>query len=179
MKYTEIENVVGAPFMAPDHAPDRHTGAINRAPTWGGVAGCAFIVFWCLCMTAPAHAATKIFSGAATDATVWHDDDNWFSKGVPGLTDATVIDLSSASVKASKEFKAKSVTVGGKATSTFTTANFVYGTLTPDSTSDPAILIRKNGTVVLTGEGTITAKGPYKNSEETLPTEPSVMVVLT
>ena len=123
-------------------------------------------------------AADKIFSGSS-DGTTWHDVKNWLPEGIPGATDAVLIDLSAAAVTVSKkDFLAGSITVGGKAVSGFSVESFVYGTLTPSSNSDPAILIRRDGVVTLQGEGTVTAHGPFKNTEEALSSEPSVMVLL-
>ena len=125
-----------------------------------------------------AWAATKSFSGGG-DGKTWHDASNWFASGVPGASDAVTIDTSGASVTAEKDFLAQSVTLGGKTASAWTVALFASGTITPATTSDPAILIRKDGTVTLKGAGgTVTAKGPFKNSEESLPSEPSVMILL-
>ena len=125
-----------------------------------------------------AWAATKSFSGGG-DGTTWHDAGNWFPSGVPGLSDAATIDTAGASVTAKTNFLAQSVTVGGKTASAWTVALFASGTITPPTTSDPAILIRKDGTVTLKGAGgTVTAKGPFKNSEESLPAEPSAMILL-
>ena len=136
------------------------------------------VFIFALAVTAPAEGATKIFSGAG-DGTAWHDDQNWSAAGVPANVDAVTIDTADAAVTAKKDFAAQSVTVGGKATATWTVDSSVYGTIAPTTTSDPAILIRKDGTVILKGtNGTVTVKGPFKNSEESLPSEPSVMILL-
>lgn len=149
-------------------------GSSQAVTAWVFLLGLLFLL-----LAAPSYAATKIFSGGGTDATLWHDDSNWFATGIPAATDAVTVDKADASVTVKKEFAAQSVTVGGKATSTWAVDPFVYGTITPASTSDPAILIRKNGTVVLKGAGgTVVAKGLFKNTEETLPAQPSVMVVI-
>ena len=135
------------------------------------------VLFWGLGLSS-AWAATKSFSGGG-DGKTWHDASNWFASGVPGASDAVTIDTSGASVTAEKDFLAQSVTLGGKTASAWTVALFASGTITPATTSDPAILIRKDGTVTLKGAGgTVTAKGPFKNSEESLPSEPSVMILL-
>lgn len=126
----------------------------------------------------PAEAAAKVFSGGGTDATRWHDDHNWFAATIPTKADAVTIDLTGASVTATDTFAAQSITVGGKTTAALTADSFVYGAITPESTSDPAMLIRKNGTVVMKGAGVVVLKGPFKNTEESLPTEPSVMILL-
>lgn len=124
-----------------------------------------------------AWAATKVFSGSG-DGSTWHDEKNWFPEGVPGLTTAVTIDKSAVFAVAEKDFLAQSVTVGGKASSQWTSNAFVYGTVAPATTSDPAVFIRKGGTVVLKGSGTVTLKGPFKNSEESLPGEDSVLIWL-
>ncbi len=127
----------------------------------------------------PVFAAVKTFSGGG-DGTTWHDISNWVSPGVPAQTDAVTVDKVSANLSIQKDFTAQSITVGGRTTSTLSAESFVFGTIVPTSTgtSTPAILIRKGGTVVLHGSGTIKLKGPFKNTEESLPTEPSVQILL-
>lgn len=136
----------------------------------------SFVVFLGL-ISSYSYAAVKVFS-AGGDATSWDDADNWFETGVPAKTDEVYVDLSGATAIATKDFTAQSITVGGKATSQFTANNFVFGLVTPSSVTDPALLLRKGGTIELKGAGTITVKGSFKNTEESLTPEPSVMVLL-
>lgn len=125
----------------------------------------------------PACAAVQVFS-AGGDGVSWTDKGNWSPAGVPGAASDVTINLAGSAVAVSKDFKAQSVTVGGKAASKWTSQNFVYGTVAPAAATDTAVLIRKDGTVIMTGQGTVTLKGAFKNTEEALPTESSVMVLL-
>jgi hypothetical protein len=112
------------------------------------------------------------------DAVSWSKDGNWFSSGIPTLSDNTTVNTTAANVVISNVFggfKAKDLAVGGRADSTVTAENFVYGFIEPASGTDNALLIRKGGLVVLQGAGVITLKGKFKNSEETIPDEPALM----
>ena len=139
----------------------------------------AFAGMTALMLAAPAFADVKTFSGGG-DGTTWHDTSNWFSLGVPAQTDAVTVDKASASLSIEKDFAAQSITIGGKTTSTLSAVSFVYGTVVPTGTgvTTPAILLRKNGTLVMHGSGVVKLKGPFKNTEQTLQSEPSVQVLL-
>lgn len=142
------------------------------------VTGVAFLLVVSVCLPSPAWGATKVFSGGG-NGTTWHDANNWFPAVVPTTGDAVTVDATNLAVSVQQNFVAQSITVGGKATSSLTVDAFVYGTVTPSTTSDPAIVLRKGGTVTLKGAGgTMTVKGSFKNSEESLPAEPSVMILL-
>lgn len=138
-----------------------------------------FIFLFCVVIydVPPIVAAEKIFSGQG-DGSTWHDGKNWFEEGVPSSGDAVTIDRTNLLVVVEKDFLAQSVTVGGKAASRWTVDSFVYGAISPPTSSDPALLIRKDGTVVLKGAGTVVLKGPLKSSQEALQGEPSVMILL-
>lgn len=123
------------------------------------------------------YAADKNWVGAG-DALTWADGKNWHPAAAPTSVDNVVIGLKDAYAVAAKTFEAKSLYVGGPANSTFATNDFIYGNIIPDSTSDHALYIRKGGTAVLKGEGTIKLKGIFKNSEETLTGEESFMFKL-
>jgi len=125
-------------------------------------------------MVVPAIAAEKNWS-AAGDAATWSDDDNWSPAAEPTSADDVSIDAESAAVTCTETFKAKSVTVGGRETSTLTTNNFIFGTVSPDSVLDIGILTRSGGTITLTGAGTVTVQGQYEDSEESLTDEPSFL----
>jgi len=112
---------------------------------------------------------------AAGDAVSWEDASNWYPAVLPTGSDDASIDAENASALASKTFVAKTVTVGGRKESIFTTNDFIYGTITPDKNTDNALYIRKDGSVTLKGAGDITLKGAFKNSEESLSSEPSFM----
>lgn len=114
----------------------------------------------------------------AGDASTWADGKNWYPEGEPTSADNATIDIKDAYATAEKTFEAKSLYIGGAANSTFATNDFIYGNLIPDSSSDYALYVRKGGTVVLRGTGTITLKGIFKNSEETLTGEESFMFQL-
>ncbi len=115
---------------------------------------------------------------AAGDASTWADPNNWNPEGTPSSVDDVTIDLEGSSATAGETFEAKSVTVGGGNPSIFSTGNFIYGEITPASPSDEALYIKKDGTVVLNGAGTITLKGMFKNTEETVTGEESFMFTL-
>lgn len=130
-----------------------------------------------LLFSTQARAEDKQWTGTY-DASSWGNDANWFSSGVPTVSDDATITVQDASVlisDASKAFNAKSITVAGRADSTLTAADFVYGLISPSAATDNALYIRKGGNVILQGTGTITLKGRFKNSEETLPDEPAFM----
>lgn len=135
-----------------------------------------FVFFFTLCTLhfTQIYAAEKNWSGGG-DGTTWSDDDNWFPAVTPATTDDVTIDVEGASVVCTQTFKARSITVGGRTSCTLTSNNFVYGTVTPDFTSDVALYNKRDGTVTLKGAGTITLGGEYKDSEEVLTPEPSFM----
>ncbi|MDD5270858.1 MAG: hypothetical protein PHE80_06710 [Candidatus Omnitrophica bacterium] len=133
-------------------------------------------VFTAACQGA-AYCADKNWIGAG-DASTWADPKNWNPEGAPTSADDVTIDLEGSSASASETFEAKSVTVGGGNTSVFSTENFVYGEISTASPSDEALYIKKAGTVVLNGAGTITLRGMFKNTEETVTGEESFMFTL-
>ena len=122
-------------------------------------------------------AAEKNWVGSG-DNTTWADDKNWHPAGEPTSADNVTIDLKDASVSATRTFEAKSVYVGGAAKSLFSTDDFIYGNIIPDSNTDPALYIRKDGTTVLKGAGTVKLRGMFKNTEESLTGEESFMFTL-
>jgi len=134
------------------------------------------VIIFCLVLviTSTAIAEEKNWS-AAGDAATWSDDDNWSPVAAPTSADDVLIDAESAAVTCTETFKAKSITVGGRETSTMTSDNFIFGTISPDSGSDIGILTRSGGTITLTGSGTVTVQGKYQDSEESLVPEPSFM----
>lgn len=137
----------------------------------------AIALLFIVVFAAAGYGADKNWAGSG-DASTWADQLNWLPSGVPTSADDVTIDLTDASVTAEKTFEAKSLTVGGASTSAFTTDNFIYGTITPSSTSDDALYIRKDGTATLKGEGTITLKGKFKNTQEALVGEESFIFTL-
>lgn len=122
------------------------------------------------------HAAQRQWSGGG-DAASWEDAPNWSPRGVPSESDDIVIDTLNSLVTASETFNAGTLTVGGREESNFTTQDFVYGILSPSEGTDTALHIKKSGLVTLTGAGDITLKGAFKNSEESLPAEPSFIFI--
>lgn len=132
------------------------------------------VLFFFFEVTSIVYAAEKTWSGSG-DGTSWTDADNWYAEGIPALSDDVAIDAEDASVTCGATFKAKSITMGGRETSTLTVADFIYGTVTPSSTSDTAILNRSGGTIILNKVGTLTLHGGYQDSEGTLTSEPSFL----
>ena len=72
-------------------------------------------------------------------------------------------------------FNAKSITLGGRGTSTLTVEDFIYGTIAPSATSDTAFWNRSGGKIVLNKVGKVTIRGTYKDSEDTPTPEPSFL----
>ena len=154
----------------------KETVILAKARIWiPAFAGMTFM----LMLAPPVFAEVKTFSGGG-DGTTWHDLSNWFSTGVPAVTDAVTVDKANANLSIEQDFVAQSIVVGGKTSAALSAASFVYGTVTPTGTgvTTPALFIRKNGTVVLHGSGVVKLKGPFKNTEETLQSEPSVQILL-
>jgi hypothetical protein len=123
-----------------------------------------------------AWATEKQWSGGG-DAAAWEDSANWSPTGVPSSSDSIIIDATGAAVATGETFTAKTLTVGGRTESSFTTKDFVFGTVSPSSGTDAALYIKRGGLATLTGSGDITLKGSFKNSEESLFKEPSFMFV--
>ncbi|MFH1504686.1 MAG: hypothetical protein ABIH08_04805 [Candidatus Omnitrophota bacterium] len=131
-------------------------------------------IFLLLLISVSLPAEDKSWSGSG-DGVNWADDDNWFIDVEPTNADDVSIDLNGASVTCTETFSAKSITLGGRETSDLISNNFVFGTVSPDSTSDIAILNRSGGVFTLKGSGVVTLQGSYKDSEESLTSEPSFM----
>ncbi len=123
------------------------------------------------------YAAEKQWSGAG-DGVYWADPDNWSPAGVPTSSDDVTISLEDASVYAAETFYAKSITVGGRGEAALTVENFVYGYVTPDESTDDAIYIRKDGSVIFKGAGDIIVTGRLITSQQTLVSDPSFMFIL-
>jgi len=133
----------------------------------------AFITLYTLHIT-QSFAAEKNWS-AGGDGSDWADDDNWSPAAAPSSADDVSIDIADGAVTCGQTFYAKSITLGGRETCALASNNFIFGTVAPDSTSDVAILNRSGGTITLTGAGTVTMRGKYQDSEETLDPEPSFL----
>lgn len=113
---------------------------------------------------------------AQGDQADWFDAANWLPSGPPGVSDDAKVDMTAASANVGQTFAARSLTVGGKKTSTVSISNFVTGDLAPVSEEDEAAVVRRDGKLILKGSaGKITVKGSYKDSEEIIPEEPGFM----
>ena len=111
------------------------------------------------------------------DQSSWFDDANWLPAGTPSAADDARVDFKDASVDVPQSFQARSLTIGGKKTSSVNVSNFISGEITPSNVAEEAITNRRNGYLILKGStGKITLKGAYKDSEEVIPDEPSFMV---
>ena len=121
-----------------------------------------------------AEAVDKTWGGGG-DGTSWSDKDNWSPQEVPSESDDILIDKEEVSVICTETFKAKSITLGGRQASILTSNNFIFGTISPASSYDIAILNRQGGTFVFKGGGVVTVRGQYKDSNESLGLEPSFM----
>ena len=134
------------------------------------------VIFACiLLLSFSANAADKTWSGGG-DASSYSDDSNWSPASTPTTASDVTIDSENASVTASQTYNAKSLTIGGRNTSTLTSSNFVFGNISPGSTSDTAISIRSGGKFKLQGAGVVTAQGKYLDTEGTLISEKGFML---
>jgi hypothetical protein len=114
---------------------------------------------------------------AQGDQQDWFDAANWLPSGSPDEADDAKVDMRDASVDVGQTFEARSLTVGGKKASTVSISNFVAGDLTPAAEEDEAVIVRRDGKLILKGSaGKITVKGSYKDSEEIIPEEPGFML---
>ncbi len=127
-------------------------------------------------LAAPAWAEDKSWNGEG-DQTDWFGAGNWLPSGKPTQADEAKIDLKDAEIGVGQAFEAKSLTIGGKKNSTVDVSNFVSGTITPSDSSNEALMLRRDGKLVLKGSsGKLTLKGGLKDSEEVIPDEPSFML---
>ena len=114
---------------------------------------------------------------AKGDQQNWFDASNWLSSGAPQDQDTAKVDLKDASVDIGQSFDVSSLTVGGKKNSEVSVSNFVTAGIEPSSPNDDALLLRRDGKLILKGStGKVTAKGTYKDSEEVIPEEPGFML---
>jgi len=123
-----------------------------------------------------AYSADKTWGGGG-DGVSWSDQDNWYPPVVPTASDDVLIDIEDGEITADQTFNAKSITVGGRETTTLTTDSFVFGTVEPDEVTDSAIINRSGGKITFGGSGVITLKGKYESSKQasTITSEPSFM----
>lgn len=122
------------------------------------------------------YAADKTWGGGG-DGTNWSDEDNWYPAQVPTASDDVLIDIEDGEISADQTFTAKTLTIGGRESTTLTTDSFVFGTIEPDEVTDSAIINRFGGKITLSGSGVITLKGKYESSKQasTVTSEPSFM----
>lgn len=115
--------------------------------------------------------------GGGGDGTNWSDEDNWYPAQVPTASDDVLIDIEDGEISADQTFTAKTLTIGGRESTTLTTDSFVFGTIEPDEVTDSAIINRFGGKITLSGSGVITLKGKYESSKQasTVTSEPSFM----
>ncbi len=119
------------------------------------------------------YGQSKTWTGFADDF-FWHQAENWSPSSVPALTNEVTID-SGVDVKIDQTFEVGSITLGGSSRSSLISQNFIYGTISPASSSDSAVLVRKEGHLILKGPGVITLEGSYFDSEEELDSQPSFL----
>ena len=140
-------------------------------PAFAGMT-CLTLLF---CVSQPAVAAEKSWTGSG-DASDWFDDQNWSSEAAPTLADDVVINANAAAPKASQTFEARSITLAGTASSSFTVDPLISGAVEPGANTDLAVYNRRDGLAVLKGStGTVVLKGIYKDSEEVLANQPSLV----
>ena len=130
----------------------------------------------CLCLLSVAGAEEKSWTGAG-DGVDWFDDENWNAESYPTAADDVLINKTDASASISETFLARSITLGGTVPSALRSEEFISGTVAPAAVSDIAVLNRRDGTMALKGsEGTVVLKGTYKDSEENLASQPSLVL---
>ncbi len=112
------------------------------------------------------------------DGVSWEDSDNWSPSGKPGVADAVTVNDQNAEVSIAQTFSFQSLNVGGGETSQVRVEDFISGSADPIDATNDAIHVRKDGVLVLTGEGVITLKGIFRNTETQLETEPAFMFTL-
>ena len=135
-----------------------------------------FLISVMILTAAPSRAEEKTWTGSG-DAKNWFGDENWSPLAAPLNADDVVINSESASALLSSTFNAKTITLGGNTPSALTMDEFVSGAVTPATTSDIALLNRKDGHLILKGtSGTMVVRGSYKDSEEVLTDQPSLVV---
>jgi len=132
------------------------------------------LFFTFLLTVLPLLAGEKTWN-AAGDGEVWSDDDNWLPAVAPTSSDDVVISSINSTATCSETFEAKSITVGGRGQSTLVSEDFIFGSVTPETTSNIGILNRQDGKLVLKGAGTLTVRGQYKDTEESLTSQPSFL----
>ncbi len=127
-------------------------------------------------LSSKSFAEDKNWSGEG-DQTDFFNDANWLPAGKPTAEDDAKIDMRDTQVEVGQAFDAKSLTIGGKKNSTVNVSNFVTGTLEPSDPANDALVLLRDGKLILKGSaGKITLKGGYKDSEEVIPDEPSFML---
>jgi hypothetical protein len=137
------------------------------------VALCALSLF--LIFSSFSYAEDKTWN-ADSAQTDWFDVSAWMPTGVPDASDDVLMDKLDSNAMIGQDFHLKSLTLGGKKTSTVTVNNFVAGNVKPANSTDVAILNRRGGHMVLKGSaGKVTLNAAYKDSEEVVPEEPSFM----
>lgn len=129
-----------------------------------------------LTLAVPSWAVERSWTGqAGTDE--WEDAANWLPASPPTSADDVFLNLADASATISGTFEAKSITVGGNEASTLAVEQFVSGTVEPASTSEVALWNRRDGVVVIRGSGgEVTLKGQYKDSEDSLAKQRSLVL---
>ncbi len=151
--------------------------SINPINSNNSITQAILMLFFIIFFSPSVYAADKTWVGSG-DASTWADQKNWLPSGVPTSADDITIDFKDSSVTAGKTFETRTLIIGGASASAFATDNFIYGGIAPSSASDDALYIRKDGIATLKGEGTITLKGKFKNTEEALIGEESFIFIL-
>ncbi len=136
------------------------------------VFACIFMVCIFLTGISAVKAEDRVFN-AEGDGTSWSDDNNWSPAIAPTIADDVLINMENGSVVCTQTFKARSVTIGGSWDSILTSDNFIFGAISPDSTSDIAVHNRKGGIFRLISVGTVILRGQYKDSQESPVAQPS------
>lgn len=150
-------------------SPRRRGSKLCMIPAFAGMT--CWVLFSCVSV----QAAEKTWN-ASGDGASWFDEDNWLPTAVPTSADDVLINTQDAAVDVSQTFEVKSLTLAGTIASRLTVDPLIFGTAAPAEGSDLAIHNRRDGLLTLRGStGTVVLRGKYKDSEEILANQPSLV----
>lgn len=135
------------------------------------------ILFMVFALAAPAaKAAEKNWLGEG-DGINWGDDTNWFPVMAPAATDDVIVNALDAPVMLHESFNIRSLSIGGNVPSSVSVISPFSGDITPQNSTDVAVLAGASGKFILKGpSGKVTLRGSYKDSETPLSDEPALIL---
>ena len=105
----------------------------------------------------------------------WDTASNWYPAQIPTASDDIYMDAEGAIILIDSDFEAQEIFIGGLYAVDINVSDAIFGTIAPVVSSDPAIYMRKDGYLKLTGTGILTLKGSYLSSDDNIVPEPSFM----